>query len=100
MDDLNLAIQIAQLTIDSINKQLDESKHKNDCLRHTLSRNYKIELEEEKRKNKKVLKAKFETLPGKALYQGAVEVKNLNYYSIDQPLILDQTRRFNFTYTH
>lgn len=79
LDELELAQHVSQTIIDFINKELDESKYKNDCLKHTLSPDYPIKLEESVHKSSKsrILKAKFETLPGKALYQGTVEVREI-----------------------
>jgi hypothetical protein len=82
--DPKLSKRVAQSIVDSINKQLDESKYSDKCLRHVLSPDYPIRLEEFLQEDSKsrMLKAKFETMPGRALYQGIVQVfPSLNLYS-------------------
>ncbi|KAI6176156.1 hypothetical protein M3Y97_00767900 [Aphelenchoides bicaudatus] len=88
LDDPNLSKQVAQKVIDSINRQLDESPYSSLCKRHTLSSKYPIRLEEfvQEDSTKQILKVKFETLPGEALYQSIVQ-RNVT----DQSLTLMQS---------
>jgi hypothetical protein len=76
MDEPELAQKVAQTIIDSINSQIDTSPYRKLCQHHLLSPDYPIRLEEYVQNNNetRILKAKFETLPGEALYQGLVQV--------------------------
>lgn len=91
LNDLKLAQRVAQSIVDFINRQLDESEYTDKCLRHTLSPNYPIRLEEflHKDSNSRTLKAKFETMPGQALYQGIIQVcPSFNVYSSIKNFVL------------
>jgi hypothetical protein len=76
LDQPQLAQRVAQTIIDSINQQIDASPYGKLCKHHKISPDYPIRLEEfvQEENNTRILKAKFETLPGEALYQGIVRV--------------------------
>lgn len=77
LNDGQLAKRVAQVIIDFINDFVEKSKDGHKCLRHELSPDYSIRLEESILGNSssRVLTAKFQTLPGQALYQAVVEVR-------------------------
>lgn len=85
LDEPEMAQRVAQVIIDSINQQIDASSYSKLCKRHRLSPEYPIRLEEyvQYGAETRILKAKFETLPGEALYQGVVQVCKMGDFKVD-----------------